>query len=183
MLFPCPGAGAVAPRLPVRAGVGPDVALDRLEIHAQGSGDPAQGRPVRLHSADLLEPGQTSLPLRAANRLARVRDGATDHGHWFVACGLYAATAEQLPDRGRAPLEDPLGDLAGVLHQVPAVGDLHGVSCRLADRLGVGGGTVAGDDLDTRTGAEPRGDCRHLAVREQVDDPPALEVDEDGAVP
>ena len=136
-----------------------------------------------MPAADLFEPGPTSLPLRAANCFARVTGGASGRGHRFVACDHYAATTEERPDQGRAPLEDPLGDVASILHEVLMVGDLHGVRYGFAGRLGVRGGTVAGDDLNPRVGPEPRCDGRRLPVREQVDDLPPLEVDKDRAVP
>src|SRR5512135_583441 len=136
-----------------------------------------------MQPTDFLETGLPSLPLRSPCRLVRLphRGCGCTRGH--VGGRLVTVAPEPRPDRSRAPLKDPLGDLAGVLHQVPAVGDLHGVRRGLAGSLGVDTGPITGDDLDARVLTEPCGDSRRLAVREEVDDVPPLEVDADGAVP
>ncbi len=76
--------------------------------------------------------------------------------------GFSASTAE----RSLVLVEQALDRVAQVLHEMKAVSDLHGVRCALGDRLGVGAGTVAGDDLNARMSSEPRCNGRSFAIRE-----------------
>ena len=72
-------------------------------------------------------------------------------------------------------------NLAEVVEEVPAVGDLEGVRCALGDRSGVLRRAVPSHDLDTGMILEPRRDGRRCPVRQEIDGPSPLEVDEDRA--
>lgn len=70
-------------------------------------------------------------------------------------------------------------DLAEVVEQVPAVRDLERAGGTFGDRPSVLGRAVTGDDFDAGMGAEPRRDRVGRPVRQEIDGPPPLEVDED----
>jgi hypothetical protein len=84
--------------------------------------------------------------------------------------------------RSRTCCEDLLQRVAAVPQQVPSVRDLRGVRRPGPDAVGVGPGAVAGDDLDAGAGAQPGRERGRLAVGQQVDDAPRLEVDQGRAV-
>ena len=71
---------------------------------------------------------------------------------------------------------------AGVLHQVPAVGDLHGVRNGIGRGLAIPAATVARNHGDLRVGSQPRLDRRGFAVGQQIDDPALLQVAHQRAV-
>lgn len=71
---------------------------------------------------------------------------------------------------------------AGILHQVPAVGDLDGLRQGPSHRLSVATATVTGDCMDQLLMAEPGFRCRRLPVRQQYDRSAAFEVADDCAV-
>jgi hypothetical protein len=64
---------------------------------------------------------------------------------------------------------------------VKAIGDLLGLRCALPDPLGVRTGAVTADHLQLRVSAQPGGEGVGGAVGQQVDHPPLLQVDQDGA--
>ena len=72
--------------------------------------------------------------------------------------------------------------IPAVAQQMPPVGDLDGLRRPLAGSIGVGAGPIADDDLDRRMVLEPRGQGLALAVGQQLDPAPALEITEDRAV-
>ena len=65
---------------------------------------------------------------------------------------------------------------------MPPIRDLHRSRCALARSLGVGAATVAGDNLDAGMLAQPSCDGLAAAFRQEIDDTPALQVADDGAV-
>ena len=83
---------------------------------------------------------------------------------------------------GSMPVAEGLDGLADVAEQVPSIGDLDGVRGTLADAVGVGTGTIAGDDLDARPVTQPGGDGSSLAIGQEIDHPVCLEVDQHRAV-
>jgi transposase InsO family protein len=90
--------------------------------------------------------------------------------------------AERPADRGHRPLHCVEEGSAGVLHQVPAVGDLRDLRGGADDRLTVAAAAVARDDLDGRMIRQPRLDRSGLAVGKQVDNLTSLQIADDGAV-
>src|SRR6516162_4064656 len=65
---------------------------------------------------------------------------------------------------------------------MPAVGDLEGLRRAGAGSLAVSRGAIAADDLNTRMVAEPFLDGGGFAVGQQVDDPSAFQIDDNGAI-
>ena len=105
------------PGLPVRAGVRPDVVLDRLEVHPEGSADgPKGGRP----------PGASAAPARTGSGDPPISDCGPPRGSLPRLCAVatgpspgarHGGRRARSPDRSRASLQDPLGGFAGVLHR------------------------------------------------------------------
>ena len=83
---------------------------------------------------------------------------------------------------GSMPVAQSLDRLAEVAEQVPAIGDLEGVRGTLTDAVGIGTGTIAGDNLDAWPLTQPGSDGGGLAVGQGIDHPVRLEVDQDRAV-
>ncbi len=75
-----------------------------------------------------------------------------------------------------------LDHLPQVQQQVPAIGDLNGRGRPEPDAAGVLARAVTGDSPDSAGAPEPVGQCRRAPVRQQADDPPPLQVDENGPV-
>ena len=69
-----------------------------------------------------------------------------------------------------------------ILQQVEPVRDVDRVGRARSPAFGVGLSAVATDDLHPRMRVEPRRERRGLAIGQQVNHAPALEVDEDRAV-
>jgi hypothetical protein len=88
----------------------------------------------------------------------------------------------QAPEPGVGPGQPPLDHLPDVEQQVPAVGDLHRLRRACCGATAVLGRAVARDDLDPWAASQPSGERPGRAVRQEVGDPPPLEVDQDGAV-
>ena len=78
--------------------------------------------------------------------------------------------------------EDLPQGVGHIVQEMPAICGLDGRGGALADAIGVGAGTVAGDDLDARMGFQPCGNGVGLTVRQKVDGAVTFEIDDDGAV-
>lgn len=78
--------------------------------------------------------------------------------------------------------EDLPQGVGHVVQEVPAICDLDGGGRSLADTIGVGAGTVTGDDLDAGMGFQPCGNGVGLTVGQKVNRAVALEIDKEGAV-
>ena len=83
-----------------------------------------------------------------------------------------------------APMPDDLGleMLAQVVPQVPAVRDLHRLGCSGPGSIRVGPATVPADDLGSGMGLQPLAEGVALAVRQQVDRPMGVHIDQDSSV-
>ena len=79
-------------------------------------------------------------------------------------------------------LEHTAQRIAGVAQQMPPVRDLDGLRRPLAGPVGVGAGAIAHDDRDGRMVLEPGGQGFALAVGQQIEAAPALEINQDRAV-
>ena len=90
--------------------------------------------------------------------------------------------AQRLADLAHAAAGRRKKGLAGVLHQVPPVGDLHGVGKRPRRRQRVSASSVACDHLDLRLGGEPGLGCGRLPVRQQANGAAALQIADERAV-
>ena len=77
----------------------------------------------------------------------------------------------------------PLESVDQVVYEVEAVGDLDRVGRALPRAVAVRAAAIPADDLHPRVRREPRREGGRLAVGQQVDHAPPLQVDEDGAVP
>lgn len=78
--------------------------------------------------------------------------------------------------------EDGFQNLGHVLHQMEAVGDLHGLRRSATRSLRIGPGTVPRDDLNPGMIAQPPRQGVRLAVGQEGDPPPLLQVNQHGAV-
>ena len=87
-----------------------------------------------------------------------------------------------LADSAAVAVHPALQGLAQVAKEVPAVGDLHGIRCTLPDGVSIGAGAVASDDLDPAVTPQPSRERAGLAVGQKIDDPIALQVDQNGSV-
>jgi hypothetical protein len=81
--------------------------------------------------------------------------------------------------RSRQPA---LGHLPPVQQQVPPIGNLSSSRRSEPDAAGILGRAVTGDGANAATAPEPVGERRGAPVRQQVDHPPPLEIDQDGPV-
>jgi hypothetical protein len=79
-------------------------------------------------------------------------------------------------------LEHTAQRIAGVAQQMPPVGDLKGLRRPLAGPVGVGAGAIAHDDRDGGMVLEPGGQGLALAVGQQIEAAPTLEINQDRAV-
>jgi hypothetical protein len=73
--------------------------------------------------------------------------------------------------------------ITAVLEQVPSVGHLYSLWCTSPYRLGIGTGTVAGNDAHLALGCQPACQCRGIAIPKQVNRPVAVQMDHDRTVP
>ena len=96
--------------------------------------------------------------------------------------GLGCARCRGVIELLAVTLQYTLDEVAHVLEQVPAVGDLHCFGRTAPCAIGVDLRAVAGDDLDTGMLDEPMREALCRTPRQQVDGDAALEVDEDGPV-
>ncbi len=71
---------------------------------------------------------------------------------------------------------------AGVLHQMPSIGDLYRSGKRFRGRLAVAAATITGDDLYAGTSGQPSLHRRDLAIREQRHDLSPLQIADNRAV-
>jgi hypothetical protein len=108
----------------------------------------------------------TLQPFRRGEQLRIDRDraeGAADRPHGFADCVEEGA--------------------AGVLHQMPAVGDLLGIGQRLRRRLAVAPATIARQNADAGMFREPSLDGRGLPVWQQRHDAPTLQAAHQRPIP
>lgn len=80
------------------------------------------------------------------------------------------------------PVDNSPDGLTEVAQQVPASGHLNCVRRTLPDAVGIGTRPVPRDDLDPGVLAKPRCEGFGLAIRQQVHDLVALEIDESGVI-
>src|SRR3954470_17777271 len=146
-------------------------------------------------------------PRNTADRHART----VQPSHLFIACLPLLAPLRPLPGalRGRlllacrrhrhdsrrqaepggsaqragVPVEHAAQRLGGIHHQVPAVGDLRCLRRTHADAFRVSARAVAADDSNILAVLlQPGGQCLARSVRQQVNNPAAFEIADDGAV-
>jgi len=80
------------------------------------------------------------------------------------------------PGSGTVPITKGLNGLSKVPEQVPSIGDLHGPWSALTNPVGIGSGTIAGDDLDARPITQPSGNGGSFAIWQEIDHLVRLEV-------
>jgi hypothetical protein len=80
------------------------------------------------------------------------------------------------------PVTQGLDGLPKIAEQVPPISDLNSTRRTLADAVGVGTCTIAGDDLDARAVPQPSGQRCGFTIREKVDHLVRLQVDQHSAV-
>src|SRR4051794_33388215 len=93
-----------------------------------------------------------------------------------------AAIRRDPPSGDVVALHDGLKRIAEVAQQMPPVRDLDSIWRSLPDAVGVDAGAVTRDDLHPRVPLQPRRQALDPAVRQQVEYPVLLQVDEDGPV-
>ena len=172
LLAPCPAPHRVARQRQVAGDVADRNALLVQPHHLA----------MRLHAP---LPSLILQPLRAGHWWRRVRVCRGRHRH---RCGDRSAGGGlghrlgRSPECGWMPLHRLKDGSAAVLQQVPPVCDMDGIRRTAPAAIGVAGATVAGDDLNTGMGLQPRCKAVRLAVGQQVNDGMMLQVDEDRAV-
>ncbi len=77
------------------------------------------------------------------------------------------------------PTNDVQEGNAGVLQQVPPIGDLQRLRGTLGGCFAIAAAAIAAHDLDAGTFREPVGDRASLPVRQEIDDPASLEIAQD----
>jgi len=90
---------------------------------------------------------------------------------------------------GQKPLQSGIracrpsfGHLPRVAEQVPSIGDLDRGRCTSSDRASIRSRAVPRDEADPRPGLKPGGQRFGIAIGQQVNRPPTLEIDDDRAV-
>jgi hypothetical protein len=160
---------------------GAEVAADGVPGHAGLAHDPPDGRVPCFEGLDLLVAlagagGGPGVPGAAGGGLRRgllqVRDARGSRPGFRGGVVQAAAVAGHGPGRV----------LAEVVIQVPAVGDLDGAGGAAAGAVGVGAGPVPEDHLHLRLAFQPGDEGGGQPVREQVDGPAGLGVDQQCAV-
>jgi hypothetical protein len=136
-----------------------------------------QAQPLQPHHLLVAQPAAVA-PVRPQALLARGRrrQGVRGGG------GLLRHGARGLANGTAATLHPALQGLPETAEEAPPVGDLLRVRRALPHRVGIGAGAIAGDDLDPAVPPQPGRECRHLPVGQQVGDPVAFQVDQDGPV-
>jgi hypothetical protein len=128
----------------------------------------------------LLEAGA---PARGRRWAARRRGRVWPLGHGRARRARSAGHLRRDPPSGDVvALHDGLKRIAEVAQQMPPVRDLDSIWRSLPDAVGVDAGAVTRDDLHPRVPLQPRRQALGPAVRQQVEDPVLLQVDEDGPV-
>ncbi len=72
---------------------------------------------------------------------------------------------------------------AGVLHEMPTVGDLRGVRESARDRLAVDVGAIPRDRCDRRVSGQPCRGGGRLSIRQEPQRPTLLQIDDDRPIP
>lgn len=142
-------------------------------MEPQFAGDPTQRHPFALERPDVFEDRLS--PIRSG----RLRPWRDDRGPIF----------RRFRRRGKGGSNEPglllkqtLDDLAEVDEQVKPVRDLNGVRGGSRRRLGIRGGPVPADYVDSGSLAQPGDERVRGPVRQQIDDSAPLQVNQDGAV-
>ena len=138
--------------------------------------------PVRRTIALIPSPLLASLRDRGirllASQVAVVLDplGSSEQG------GVDHGRADHAADRGHHATHHVQESGTGVLHEVPAVGDLQRLRANPGHRLAVAATTITRDDRDLGVRRQPgiqRGGC---SIRQQIDDPATLQIADQRAV-
>ena len=79
-------------------------------------------------------------------------------------------------------VDDSPNGITEVAQQMPTVSNLNRVRRPLANTVGVGAGTVTCDGLNNGVLAKPRGQSVCLSVGQQVNNPIALQIDQNSSV-
>lgn len=96
--------------------------------------------------------------------------------------GVDRRGAHRLADRQHRPAHGVEEGGVGVLHQVSAIGGLDGIGQSPRGGLSVTASTTARDDRDLGMSRQPGLHCTALAIRQQGEGAPPLQIDDDGAV-
>ncbi len=170
------------PRLVVRRWpFGLQPTAGRSGAHAQRRRDCLRGQAAPVQPGQLLV---AVLPLGTPVRLQSRRFSAVWGRRRLVLlsslllhdrpCGLAHGAA--------VAINGALQSVAETAQQMPPIRDLHRSRRSSAGSLGISTSTVAGDNLDPRMLAQPGRDGFAAAFGQEVDDAPALQVADDGAV-
>jgi hypothetical protein len=79
-------------------------------------------------------------------------------------------------------MEEGLDGFAEVFDQMKPIHDLHGLRCPLTDALCIEGTPVSTDHGDRGMLCQPGRHALYRALRQQVQDPMILEIDQDGPI-
>ena len=95
---------------------------------------------------------------------------------------IYPGGSDRVPDLAHAFADSVEERPTGVLHQMPAVGDLNGVRESPLGRHGITAAAISGDHANLRLARQPRFCARRLSIRQQRDRSVTLQVAEERAV-
>jgi len=159
----------------------PQVAVDRFLADTDGARDVGDTRPDSVQPVDRLVAGELG-GVALSTRLPRsLLPGEGRHFHggrvggrlrWGVGQGV-----GDVAQHGALVEQELLERLAEIVQQVPAVDDLPGGGRAARRRVGVESAPVARDRGDAGMTLEPGGDVVGVAVGQQVEGSPALQVD------
>ena len=154
-------------------------AIDREGAGSDGTADRLAGQTQPMQPDHLLIAEPTAVaPIRPQALLARSRPRQGLHRRGgFLRHGTCSLT-----DGTAVTIHPALQGLPEVAQQVPMIRNLHGIRCPLPHSVGIGAGAVTGDNLDPTVAPQPGRERVYLPVGQQVDDPVALQVDQDGSV-
>ncbi len=159
------------------------IAVHRAATRPDDLGNVQDGEPSRLERSHPLVPLHRGVVLLLTDGFRPLLPG-DQHGRLWAGQRSENSLAQPCrPLEGRSEAEQAaFQGVNQILEQMPAIGHLDDPWRPFPGRLGVGRCAITTDNLDTRVSLEPVNQRLRFPLREQLNDPALLEVDQDGAV-